>query len=176
MAIPPRRSPRSARAGVTVDYEALERAVPPAALIALDASTTLAYLVGSEAASPAATWIFDGCLSTGRNPGVLSTLTAAELLVRPFRSGEAAIGIVEGFLRFFGAIRLADVTYPIACEGARIRASTGLALPDAIVIATAVELGAGLLATNDRKWPATVDASGTGIPIVHLGTFVTGRA
>jgi len=158
---------------LSVDYAALERAVPPAALIALDASTTLAYLVGSEAASPAATWIFDGCLSTGRNPGLLSTLTAAELFVRPFRSGGAAIGTVEGFLRFFGAIRVADVTYPIAREGARIRASTGLALPDAIVIATAIEHGAGLLATNDRKWPATVDSSGAGIAVVHLGDFVT---
>ena len=159
---------------MSVDYVALERAVPPAALIALDASATLAYLVGSEATSPAATWIFDGCLSTGRNPGLLSTLTAAELLVRPFRSGEAALGTVEGFLRFFGAIRLADVTYPIAREGARIRASTGLALPDAIVIATAIEHGAGLLVTNDRAWPATVEASGADVPIVHLGAFVSG--
>lgn len=175
MAILPRPSPRSARAGVSVDYAALERAVPPAALIALDASATLAYLVGSEAASPAATWIFDGCLSTGRNPGVLSTLTAAELLVRPFRAGEAAIGVVEGFLRFFGSIFLADVTYPIAREGARIRASTGLALPDAIVIATAIEHRAGLLATNDRQWPATVDVSAGSVPIVRLGAFVTPR-
>jgi predicted nucleic acid-binding protein len=159
---------------MSVDRRALERAVPPEVLIALDASATLAYLTGSEAASPAATWIFDGCLSTGRNPGLLSTLTAGELLVRPFRAGDASIGTVEGFLRFFGSIRLADVTYPIAREGARLRAATGLALPDAIVIATAIEHRAGLVATNDRQWPATVEAPEGDIPIVKLGSFVSG--
>ncbi len=158
---------------MTVDVVALERAVPPATLIALDASATLAYLTGSEAASPAATWIFDACLSTGRNQGLLSTLTAGELLVRPFRAGDASIGTVEGFLQFFGSIRLADVTYPIAREGARIRAATGLALPDAIVIATAIEHRAGLVATNDRQWPATVAAPTGDVAIVRLGAFVT---
>lgn len=158
--------------GVTVDYEALEHAVPPGALIALDASATLAYLVGSEVASPAATWIFDGCLSTGRNPAILSTLTVAELLVRPFRTGDAAIGAVEGFLRFFGSIRLVDVTYAIAREAARIRATIGLSIPDAIVIATAIAKGAGVLATNDRQWPTSVDTTTGALSVVRLGTFV----
>jgi predicted nucleic acid-binding protein len=161
---------------VTVDYAALERAVPPAALIALDASVTLAYLVGTEAASPAATWIFDGCLSTGRNPGVLSTLTAAELLVRPFRAGDASVGAVEGFLRFFGSIRLAEVTYSIAREAARIRSGTGLSMPDAIVIATAIDQGADVLATNDRQWPDAVEAASGGLRVVRLGAFVSGGA
>lgn len=159
---------------MTVDYVALERAVPPGALIALDASATLSYLVGSEAASPAATWILDGCISTGRNSGVLSTLTAAELLVRPFRAGGASIRAVEGFLRFFGAIRLADVTFAIAREAARIRAATGLPMPDAIVIATAVDQRAEVLATNDRQWPASVGAATGALRIVHLGLFVSG--
>lgn len=170
--LPP--SLRNGRAGVTVDYAALERAVPPAALIGLDASATLAYLVGSEAASPAAVWIFDGCLSTGRNPAVLSAVTAAELLVRPFRAGPAAVGAVEGFLRFFGSIRLADVTYAIARDAARIRATTGLPMPDALVIATAIDQGAEVLVTNDRQWPASFEAGAGALRIVHLGGFVSG--
>ncbi len=127
---------------MTVDYDTLERSVPVGALIALDASTTLAYLVGTEPVSPVATWIFDGCISTSRNPAVLSTITAAELLVRPFRAGETALATVEGFLRFFTSMQLAEVTYPIARTAAGMRAVTGLALPDAIVIATAIEHGA----------------------------------
>ncbi len=154
------------------DYDGLERAVPPGALIALDASTTLAYLVGTEAVSPAATWLIDGCLSTGRNPGLLSTLTAAELLVRPFRAGDASVGAVEGFLRLFGSIRLADVSYPIARTAARIRASTGISMPDAIVIGTALEHDAGVLATNDRGWPVSLVAATDGLSIVQLGRFV----
>jgi len=157
---------------VTVDYEALERAIPPSALIALDASATLAYLVGSEAESPAATWIFDGCLSTGRNPALLSTFTAAELLVRPFRAGDAAIATVEGFLRFFGSIRLVDVTYPIAREAAGIRAAIGISMPDAIVVATAIEGGANMIVTNDRQWPASFGGPAGPLPVVQLRTFI----
>ena len=162
--------------GVTVAYGALDRAIPPGSLIALDASTTLAYLTGTEAASPVATWIFDACLSTGRNAAVLSTLTAAELLVRPFRAGESAIGAIEGFLRFFASIRLVDVSYAIAREAARIRASTGLAIPDAIVIATAIDQGAAMTVTNDRKWPGQVDTAPGGMVVVRIGSFVSGGA
>ncbi|HSO28726.1 MAG TPA: PIN domain-containing protein [Candidatus Sulfomarinibacteraceae bacterium] len=158
---------------MTVDYAGLERAVPPSVLIALDASVTLAYLTGSEPVSPAAAWIFDGCISTGRNPAVISTLTATELLVRPFRAGDASSGTVEGFLRFFGALRLADVTYPIAREAARIRAVTGLAVPDAVVIATAIEHRADVVVTNDRRWPATVDAPAGTLRVMRLGAFVS---
>jgi predicted nucleic acid-binding protein len=161
---------------VTVDYAALERAIAPSALIALDASATLAYLVGSEAVSPAATWIFDACLSTGRNPGLLSTLTAAELLVRPFRGGDAAVATIEGFLRFFGSLRLADVTYPIARDAARIRAESGMSMPDAIVIATAIAGGANMVVTNDRRWPAAFGGHASPLPVVQLGAFVRPEA
>ena len=156
---------------MSVDYAALERAVPAGALIALDASATLSYLSGAEVASPVAAWIFDGCISTGRNSGLLSTLTAAELLVRPFRSGAASVATIEGFLRFFGGIKLMDVSYAIAREAARVRATTNLAMPDAIVVATALEGGAGILATNDRGWPAVASAGGPAILL--LGDFVT---
>jgi len=155
---------------VTVDYVALERAVVPEALIALDASVTLAYLAGTEAVSPAAAWLFDGCLAVGRNPAVLSTLTAAELLVRPFRASPAAVASVEGFLRFFDGIRLVDVTFPIAREAARVRATTNLPMPDAIAIATATDAGAAVIVTNDRRWPATIGPDGP--TIIQLASFV----
>ena len=156
---------------MTPDYRELEVAVPAAALIALDASATLAYLAGSESVSAAATWIFDGCLASGRNAGLLSTLTAAELLVRPFRAGDASVANVEGFLRFFGSIRLAEVTYPVARTAARLRAATGISMPDAIVIGTAIELGADIIATNDRGWPASLSGAIGPLRIVQLGDF-----
>ena len=157
---------------MTPDYRRLEVAVPAAAQIALDASATLAYLAGSETMSAAATWIFDGCLASGRNAGVLSTLTAAELLVRPFRAGDASVANVEGFLRFFGSIRLAEVTYPVARTAARLRAATGISMPDAIVIGTAIELGADIIATYDRGWPASLAGEIGTLRIVQLGDFV----
>jgi predicted nucleic acid-binding protein len=156
---------------VKVDYPGLEQAIPANAVVALDASVTLAYLSGAEAASAAATWLFDGCLATGRNAAVMSTLTVAELLVRPFRVGASAVASVEGFLRFFSGIRIADVSYPIAREAGRIRATTTLKIPDAIVLATAAYAGATVVVTNDRGWPASVSGA-AGPTIVQIGRFV----
>jgi predicted nucleic acid-binding protein len=156
---------------VTIDYPGLERAIPAGAMVALDASVTLSYLSGAEAASAAATWLFDGCLATGRNAGVMSTLTVAELLVRPFRAGPPAVASVEGFLRFFDGIRLADVSYSIAREAGRIRATTKLKSPDAIVLATAADAGATVVVTTDRGWPASV-LGAEGPTIVQFGRFV----
>ena len=156
---------------MTPDYLRLKVAVPPAALIALDASATLAYLAGAEAVSAAATWIFDGCLATGRNAGLLSTLTAAELLVRPFRAGDSSVANVEGFLRFFASIQLAEVTYQVARSAARLRAATGISMPDAIVVGTAIELGADIIATNDRGWPTSLAGEIGALRIIQLGDF-----
>ncbi|MEO7664538.1 MAG: type II toxin-antitoxin system VapC family toxin [Candidatus Limnocylindrales bacterium] len=147
----------------------LEQAIPTGALVALDASAVLAYLVGTEAVSPAATWIFDGFFATGRNAGVLSTLTCGELLIRPFRTGQAAVATIEGFLRFFTSIRLAEVTYDVAREAARIRAATQLAMPDAIVVATAVVQRADVLVTNDRAWPANLKRVAADLRVLQLG-------
>lgn len=156
---------------MTPHYHQFELAVPAAALIALDASATLAYLAGDEAVSGVASWIFDGCLGSGRNGGLLSTLTAAELLVRPLRAGDASVANVEAFLRFFGSLRLAEVTYPVARTAARLRAATGISMPDAIVIGTAVELGADIIVTNDRGWPASLAGAIGPLRIVQLGDF-----
>lgn len=93
--------------------------------------------------------------------------------MRPCRSGAAAVATVESFLRSFGSIRLADVTYPIAREAARIRAAMGLSMPDAIVIATAVDEGADALVTDDRNWSAALDAATGGPSVIRLGAFVT---
>lgn len=156
-----------------VDWTGLEAAVPPDALVALDTSALLAYLSGGEDASQAAAWLLDARIGAGRNPAVISSLTVAELLVRPFRAGSAAVATAEGFLQFFGEIRIADVTYAVAREAARIRAMTGLGMPDALVMATAVEHGAAVLATNDGRWVAAADGAGLPVRIVRLGAFTS---
>ena len=92
----------------------------------------LAYLAGGEKATDLAVQLFDAFVATGRNTAAISAITVAEILVRPFRRGPAAVATAEGFLRHFGDLRLIDVTYDIAREGARIRAETDLPMPDAL--------------------------------------------
>lgn len=118
----------------------------------VDTSVVIAYLTGTEQTSDLATELFDRFVATGRNPASLSMITVEEILVRPFRSGSAAVARAEGFLRHFADIGLIAVDYEVAREAARIRAMAGLRAPDAIVLASALVGGANVLVTNDRAW------------------------
>lgn len=134
----------------------LGSAIPPGASLLVDTSVALAYLTGTEPTSSLAAELFDSFVATGRNVAALSVVTVQEILVRPFRSGPPAVATAEGFLRHFAEIQMVDVTYDIAREAARIRASTGIRAPDALIIATALITRADVLVTNDQSWPARI--------------------
>jgi predicted nucleic acid-binding protein len=146
----------------------LEAAIPAGASLLVDTSVALAYLTGVEPTSALAQQLFDAFVATGRNSAALSVVTVEEILVRPFRSGTAAVATAEGFLRHFAEIRLVEVSYDIAREAARIRAATGISTPDALIIATALDGDVDLLVTNDRSWRAATAATDTILPALGI--------
>lgn len=158
---------------VGLDIDRLERDIPRDSRLVIDTSAAIAYLHGGERASPAAAWVFDGCLATGRNAAVLSALSVAELMVGPSKAGAAALGTMEGFLRFFDEMRVAPFGELTARSAAGVRASTGLALPDAAVVATALEHDAALIVTNDARWPAALRASSFPVVVCLLADYAT---
>jgi predicted nucleic acid-binding protein len=88
----------------------------------------------------------------------------AEVLVGPFRQGASAAAKVDEDLAALPA-RVEPATRQVAATAARLRAQHGtrLRLPDALVVATAVELAPALLLTTDAGWaslpiPVTVVA------------------
>ena len=159
---------------LAVDVDGLERDIPRDARLAVDTSAAIAYLHGGERASPAASWVFDGCMATGRNPAVMSAVSLAELMVGPSRTGASAIATMEGFFRFFGEMHVVPLDENVARAAARIRAMSGLALPDAVVVATALEHEAGIIVTNDARWPRALAASSVPIAVCLLGDYATG--
>ena len=142
--------------------------IPPGASLLVDTSVALAYLTGTEPTSSLAEQLFDSFVATGRNAASLSVITVQEILVRPFRSGMAAVATAEGFLRHFAEIRLVEVTYDIAREAARIRATTGIRAPYALIIATALVSEIDVLVTNDRSWHVRSEAIAPGLTICLL--------
>jgi len=132
----------------------------------------LAYLAGSEPTSELATRLFDAFVATGRNSASLSMVTVEEILVRPFRSGAAAVARAEGFLRHFGDMRLIDVDYDVAREAARIRSEAGLRTPDALILASAVVAGVDMLVTNDRAWKNRLPTIAGGLKLCVLADVV----
>lgn len=106
----------------------------------------------------------------GRITPVTSELTAAELLVKPFRDADAGH---EAACRamLFGSARLevAPVTRDLLIESARLRATSGLKLPDAIHLATAALARCDAMLTNDARFRA----AGPSLEVVLLTELTT---
>jgi predicted nucleic acid-binding protein len=79
----------------------------------------------------------------------ISALTSAEVLVGPLRAGGRAMEVVE---RFAAQVRILDLTPEIARLAAELRAARGLKLPDAVIVATGLQLGADVILTADARW------------------------
>ncbi len=96
-------------------------------------------------------------LSNARQRGDQIAIPAsalAEALVSPARYGESS---VTGVLEFLERLPLGvtELGIQTAVVAARLRARHGqkVKLPDALVIATAIQNGADVLITTDRGWP-----------------------
>jgi predicted nucleic acid-binding protein len=79
----------------------------------------------------------------------ISALTSAEVLVGPLRAGGRAVEVVE---RFAAQVRILDLTPEIARLAAELRVARGLKLPDAVIVATGLRLGADVILTADARW------------------------
>ena len=113
----------------------------------------IAYIDRHDRASPAAGGIIDGMVRSGRNPGLVSMITAAEVLVGPARGGDHALHatIVE-FLTQLPGLRLHEIDLVVAERAATLSGRHRLRLADALIIATGLVAGAGRIVSNDRAW------------------------
>jgi predicted nucleic acid-binding protein len=95
---------------------------------------------------------------------VTSTLTVAELLVVPFRSGHPdRARSVSDALRSLDGLEILELDHELAEDAARLRAQHGVALPDAIQLATATKAADALL-TNDAR----LARGDHGVPVLVL--------
>ena len=141
-------------------------ALPSAGLVYLDASS-LIYSV--ERVEPYRTLLEpmwreaqDGNLTI-----VSSPVLVVEALVKPLRDGNTEIEMQYRELFGANAVRLLEASYPVFEDAARLRADTGLAIPDALHAATALRAGCALFITNDTDFRRVED-----LPIVVLDDLV----
>jgi len=148
----------------------MSRAQPPSQRrIALDTNAVIYYLDRRE---PYRSWLQPLVVSmaAGEREFVLSVVVDVELRVKPLRDGDAeALRTIDALLAA-PAVELVPVTIGIARRAATIRSNTDLALPDAIIVATAVVSGCDALIGNDRACARRV----TEIPYIYLDE-VAGR-
>jgi predicted nucleic acid-binding protein len=136
--------------------------------IAIDTSVLVFYLDGTERTSPVCRWILDDLIGTGRSDGVVSTVTVAEALQRPIRRGRSHVRQVTDLLESLDALQVRSADLLVAAEAAPIRTETGIPLPDALVIATAVLTSSHVLVTNDPGMMAAADRAVRELRVVLL--------
>ncbi len=96
-------------------------------------------------------------LRTARARGdrlVVPVSAYAEAMVRPSAAGPAAQARLDRFLDDLAA-DVEPATRSIGRRAAELRAAHGtrLRLPDALVLATAIDVGADAVLTTDSRWP-----------------------
>ncbi len=130
-------------------------------LIVLDTGPLIAVLDGDDTHHVAATAALADARGSG-DPMILPASSYAELLVGPTRRGPEAVTVVDGFLIEM-PIGIETLTSEISRIAARLRAETSLRLPDALVIATAIQTGSSELITTDRRWPSASSLGYSGV-------------
>ncbi len=123
-------------------------------VVALDTAPII-YFIEAHPTYSVVVRPFFQALDSGDFRAVTSTLTILEVLVHPFRVGNAQLAAKYREI-LIGArnLRSYSVSEDIAEEAARIRAIHNLKTPDAIQFATARIQGASTLLTNDKSFPA----------------------
>jgi predicted nucleic acid-binding protein len=99
---------------------------------------------------------------------VTSSVTLLEVMVKPLREGQKAIAEqYRDILTAAPGIELFDVTAAIAEGAAQLRAKYKVRTPDALQLATCIELGADYFLTNDNRLKAVSE-----INIVAVGELL----
>lgn len=117
-------------------------------LSVLDASVLIALLDEKDAGRPVARAAVD---ESKRDHDLLVPVTAfSESIVAPYRRSRRDGQRAEAALASLG--RRVEVTRDIASRAAQLRATRQIKLPDALILATAMQLAAEQILTLDRRW------------------------
>ena len=129
-------------------------ALPPSGRVTVDSAPIIYFLEGHPHFAPRYARLFERA-EAGDYELVISTVTLAEVLTGPLRTGNEALA-----QRYRQALtapptwRIADLTAAIAHRAARLRGSFKLHLPDAVQVATALETASIALVAHDRDFSA----------------------
>jgi predicted nucleic acid-binding protein len=145
----------------------LQRALEGKKHVALDTGIFIAATDAGDARRACAVWLLNS-VERGRFRCTISVINAAELFVGAIAKGPEAGITTQANLRNFPNLTVAPLTLDLATDAADLRAKTGLSLPDAIVIATAIAVSCDALIHGDRDW-RRVQTYRPAFPMVYLG-------
>ena len=116
----------------------------------LDTNVFIYALEGLDAFSSELAGLFS-LIQTASLQAVTSELTLAEVLVKPLSNNRTDLcSMFEETLRTSAGLQMVPITREILLNAAQLRAMSGVKLPDAIHIATALTAGCSTFLTNDK--------------------------
>lgn len=118
--------------------------------LALDTNALVYFLGGHERFGDPVRWVLERA-AAGALEVVVSAVTEAELLVRPWQLGDQATLEAIDAVTASRAVRVAALDRRMARQAARLRVEQGIPLVDAFIIATAKETGCEVVIGNDRR-------------------------
>jgi len=117
----------------------------------LDTCVLIYFLEGHDIYGPQAKSIFEK-VESGRVTANISVLTMTELLTGPYRMNDDLLALEYHVLLYhFPHLKIQDVNLDIAVEAARIRGLYDFAIPDSLLLATALHTGVDAFITNDQR-------------------------
>src|SRR5690349_14923930 len=126
----------------SVGSSELDAALGDAERILLDTSTLIAYHNPHEQVHALARHVM-GRVASDDDPlrACYSTISAAELLVRPMRTHAAEVTHMQAFLAGYPHLHVLPADLTVAAQAANVRAITRLNLADAFIVATGLVHG-----------------------------------
>jgi predicted nucleic acid-binding protein len=140
--------------------------------VLIDTSVLIAYFEPNDATHDVAVVLVDDFVQSGRNPALVSPVTAMELLVRPMRVAPKGAVHVHAFLTHWPNLTLLPIDLHVAQEAASLRATHRFKPPDALVIATGIVGQVKHLLTNDREWRKKLAPIRGRIRVTELRAYV----
>jgi predicted nucleic acid-binding protein len=89
----------------------------------------------------------------------LSTVTMAKVLTGPYKAGQTALA--KRYETALSAYQVVPLSAAVASLAAQLRVQYRLKLPDAVQLASALQIGAAALVTHDRDFSAV-----QGLPVL----------
>jgi predicted nucleic acid-binding protein len=120
--------------------------------IALDTNVLIYFLEGIEPEAGKVEKILNAFMK-GQDEGVVSTITVAEVLTGFYMAGDTARAAKAKKLLndlTLTSFRIVPVTFEIADSAANLRAQRGGRLPDALIVATALNQTASVVYSQDK--------------------------
>jgi predicted nucleic acid-binding protein len=123
--------------------------LPSQALLLVDSAPIIYYVEDHPTLATHFAPVFEGHES-GRVRIAVTTTAAAEILVGPAKSGNEAL--LRRYRTILQSWQIIGLDIEVAESAARLRATLGLRLVDAIQAASALSIGAVALVTHDRDF------------------------